>query len=296
MTEITAALVKELRDRTGAGMMECKKALVQSAGDMEAAVEWLRKSGLAKAVKRAGKTAAEGIIAIQGDPAGHSAAMVEVNCETDFVAKGEDFQSYARAVAGVVLAHRPKDLMALMAVPIEAGAAATVETRRQELSARIGENINVRRFSLMENPQGLVAHYLHGTRIGVLVEVVGGDSGLARDIAMHVAASRPVCVSEAQVPAQLLEKEREIYRAQAAESGKPANIIDKIVEGQVKKFVAESTLLGQPFVKDTEITVGKLLAGANAEVRRFERFEVGEGIERQTADFAAEVMAQVRGG
>jgi elongation factor Ts len=200
MTEITAALVKELRDRTGAGMMECKRALVQSAGDMEAAVEGLRKSGLAKAVKRAGKTAAEGIIAIRGDPAGHSAAMVEVNCETDFVAKGEDFQSYARAVAGVVLAHRPKDLGALMAVPIEAGTAATVEIRRQELSARIGENINVRRFSLMENPLGLVAHYLHGTRIGVLVEVVGGDAGLARDIAMHIAASRPVCVSDDQVP------------------------------------------------------------------------------------------------
>lgn len=295
MTEITAALVKELRDRTGAGMMECKKALVQSAGDIEAAVEYLRKSGLAKAVKRAGKTAAEGIIAIQADPAGHAAAMVEVNCETDFVAKGEDFQSYARAVATAILAHRPADLDALMAIPIEAQTSETVETRRQDLAARIGENINVRRFSVVDNPQGLVGHYLHGTRIGVLVDVAGGDAGLARDIAMHIAASRPVCVSEDQVPAQLLDKEREIYRAQAAESGKPANIVDKIVEGQIKKFVAESTLLGQPFVKDTQITVGKLLVGANAEVRRFERFEVGEGIEKQAADFAAEVMAQVRG-
>jgi elongation factor Ts len=293
--EITAALVKELRERTGSGMMECKKALVETGGDIEAAVELMRKAGLAKADKKAGRVAAEGLMVIERSADGREAAMVEVNCETDFVSKGEDFRGFAGAVATRVLEHRPADLDRLMESPLREGA--SVNQARLELIAKIGENINVRRFVRLQGPEGgVVGAYLHGTRIGVLVEMQGGSEELAKDVAMHVAASRPVCVDAADVPPELLAQERDIFKAQAAASGKPDNIVEKMVEGRIKKFLAEVTLLGQPFVKDPDKSVEKLLAESGAKVLRFARFEVGEGIEKKTGSFADEVMEQVRKG
>jgi elongation factor Ts len=291
MAEITAQLVKELRERTGAGMMECKKALTETGGDIEAAIEHMRKSGMAKADKKAGRTAAEGVIAIQGDA--KRLAMVEVNCETDFVAKGDDFQGMANAIAQRVLADKPADVDALMALPLDGGV--SVADTLKEKIAKIGENMTVRRFALFETTNGFLEFYRHGTRIGVVVEMEGGDAQLAKDIAMHVAASRPICVSAEQVSAETIEKEREIYTAQAAESGKPADIVAKMVEGRVQKFLKEVTLLGQPFVKNPDETVEKLLKNAGAKVVTFARFEVGEGIEKKKVDFAEEVMATARG-
>ncbi len=293
---ITAALVKELRERTGSGMMECKKALVETDGDIEAAIDLMRKAGLAKASKKAGRTAAEGIIVLEVAGDGSQGAMVEVNCETDFVAKGDDFQDFARKVIQRVVADRPADLAALLELPLEAGSDASVETARKALIAKIGENVNVRRFTLFEAAEGArVAGYLHGARIGVLVEVQGGDAALAKDIAMHIAATNPVAVDEDGVPEDVLAREKEIIAAQAAESGKPPEIVEKMIGGRLRKFISEVTLSGQPFVKDPETTVGKLLDKAGARVLRFQRFEVGEGIEKEEGDFAAEVMAQVRG-
>lgn len=289
--QITAALVKELRERTGAGMMECKKALVECQGDIEAAVELMRKSGAAKADKKAGRVAADGAIVVAADSA--TAAIVEVNSETDFVAKDENFKEFANAVAAVVLASRPSDVDALKDTLLANGS--TVEVSRQALIAKIGENINVRRFTIVEAADATVAHYLHGNRIGVVVAMKGGSEELARDVAMHVAASRPVCVSEDQVPADLLAKEREIFAAQAAQSGKPAEIIEKMVDGRIKKYLKEVTLLGQPFVKNPDETVAQLLKNAGAEVLQFVRYEVGEGIEKKQDNFAEEVMAQVKG-
>ncbi|MBI3344168.1 MAG: elongation factor Ts [Gammaproteobacteria bacterium] len=291
--EITAALVKELRERTGSGMMECKKALVEANGNIDAAADAMRKAGLAKADKKASRIAAEGLAVIQPSPDGKQAAMVEVNSETDFVSKGDDFKGFAAAIARRVLAGNPKDLESLLEMPLKAGDPASVNTARQTLVAKIGENINVRRFVRYET-QGVLGVYLHGSRIGVLVELQGGDAALAKDIAMHVAANKPVCVASADVPAELVAKEKEIFTAQAAESGKPAAIIEKMVEGRIKKFLAEVALLGQPFVKNPDITVEKLLQERSAKVIRFQRFEVGEGIEKKTENFAAEVMAQVR--
>ena len=291
--EITAALVKELRERTGSGMMECKKALVEANGNIDAAADAMRKSGLAKADKKASRIAAEGLVVIQPSPDGKQAALVEVNSETDFVSKGDDFKGFATAVVQQVLAGNPKDLESLLEMPLKAGDPASVNTARQTLVAKIGENINVRRFVRYET-QGVLGVYLHGSRIGVLVELQGGDAALAKDIAMHVAANKPVCVTSADVPAELVAKEKEIFTAQAAESGKPAAIIEKMVEGRIKKFLAEVALLGQPFVKNPDITVEKLLQERSAKVIRFQRFEVGEGIEKKTENFAAEVMAQVR--
>lgn len=293
MAQITAALVKELRERTGSGMMDCKKALQETNGDIEAAVETMRKSGLAKADKKADRTAAEGMIIVRQADDGRAVAMVEVNCETDFVSKGKDFQDFATAVAELVLRRDPRDLDALLAMPLQGDK--SVDQVRRELIAKIGENINVRRFARYTTQNGILSSYLHGGRIGVLVDLRGGDQQLAKDIAMHVAASKPICVSDDQVPAALLVKEREIYAAQAAESGKSANIIAKMVEGRVRKYLAEVTLLGQPFVKDTEQSVAKLLQAAQASVTAFQRFELGEGIERKSENFAEEVMAQVRG-
>lgn len=293
--EITAAMVKELRERTGSGMMECKKALQETNGDIEAAVEWMRKAGLAKADKKAGRIAAEGLIVVERSADGKEAAMVEVNCETDFVSKGDDFRNFAKAVAQRVLQSRPADLEALLAMPLQEEGEVSVNTARQELIAKLGENMNVRRFVRYQS-EGVVGFYLHGTRIGVLVDMVGGSEELAKDVAMHIAASRPVCVEEKDVPADMLAKEREIYAAQAASSGKPANIIEKMVEGRLKKFITEVTLLGQPFVKDPDKSVGDLLKAAGATVVRFERFEVGEGIEKKSGNFAEEVMEQVRKG
>ncbi len=291
---ISAAQVKELRQRTGCGMMECKKALVEADGDMDAAAEALRKSGLAKADKKAGRVASEGMIAVEVSGDGKTAVMVEVNSETDFVAKKQEFQDFVRAVAKRVMADAPADVEALMALPLNDGGESVDEARRG-LIATIGENINVRRFVRRESTGGALSSYLHGSRIGVLVEVEGGDADLARDVAMHIAASRPVCVDENEVPQEMLDKEKEIFSAQAEASGKPADIIEKMVSGRIRKFLGEITLLGQPFVKDPDQTVGKLLKGAGATVKGFDRLELGEGVEKKTENFAEEVMAQVQG-
>ncbi|MGD8828017.1 MAG: translation elongation factor Ts, partial [Gammaproteobacteria bacterium] len=255
------------------------------------AIEHLRKTGLAKADKKADRVAAEGRIDIATE--GGRAAMVEINCETDFVAGGDDFKSFSARVTGLVLAESPADPAALSELPLDGGE--TVEEARRALIAKIGENITIRRFQVFAGDADVIGHYLHGTRIGVVVEMKGGSEELARDIAMHVAASRPVCVAAEQVPAEMLEKEREIIRAQAQDSGKPAEIVEKMVEGRMRKYLGEVTLLGQPFVKDPDQTVEKLLKGAGAEVLAFARYEVGEGIEKQEGNFAEEVMAQVRG-
>lgn len=294
---ITAAQVKELRERTGSGMMECKKALVDASGDMEAAIEALRKTGLAKADKKASRVAAEGLVVIETGDDDKSAAIVEVNCETDFVAKKEDFQAFASAIAKRVLKDNPADLDALMAMPLNDADATTVEEARKALIATIGENITVRRFIRVESDNP-IASYRHGVRIGVLVEVADGDAALGKDLAMHIAAHdpRPVCVSEDQVPEEMIAAERDIFTAQARESGKPDDIIEKMISGRIRKFLGEITLLGQSFVKDPDQTVGKLLKGANASVVRFERVELGEGIEKKSENFADEVMAQVKGG
>jgi elongation factor Ts len=292
---ITASLVKELRERTGSGMMECKKALVETGGDIEAAIELMRKSGQAKAAKKAGRTAAEGIIVIKFSADGRTAAMVEVNCETDFVAKDDNFNSFADAVGERALISNATTVAELLEEPLHEGEDVTVNTAREALIAKIGENMNVRRFVRLSTDNGLLVSYRHGVRIGVVVEIEGGDENLGKDIAMHVAASNPVCVSADDVSPELLAKEREIFKAQALESGKPENIVDKIVEGRVRKYLSEITLLGQSFVKDPDITVEKLLAGADARVNAFQRLEVGEGIEKKQENFAEEVMAQVSG-
>jgi elongation factor Ts len=289
--QISAAAVKELRERSGAGMMECKNALVATEGDLEAALEHLRKSGAAKAAKKAGRIAAEGAVVIaEGDGA---AALVEVNSETDFAANEPNFVAFADAVARTVLKGRPADLAALSAAALD-GADESVEAARQNLVLKIGENISVRRFELRTTSAGRIGAYRHGKRIGVLVELTGGSQELAKDIAMHVAATNPVCVGEGDVPQALIEKEREIRLAQAANSGKPPEIVEKMIAGQMRKFIGEITLLGQPFVKDPDTTVGKLL-GKDAAVVAFTRFEVGEGIEKKEVNFAEEVLAQARG-
>jgi len=289
---ISATQVKELRERTGSGMMECKKALQEANGDMETAVELLRKSGLAKADKKAGRIAAEGLVIVELSADHKRAAVVEVNCETDFVAKKDEFQGYANKVAQCILTGSPDSLEALLAMPLQDGGV-SVDEARKELIAKIGENINVRRFTLVET-NGVLGAYLHGTRIGVLVEMKGGSEDLAKYIAMHIAASRPVCVNESEVSAELIQKEREIFAAQAEQSGKPADIISKMVDGRIKKFLAEVTLVGQPFVKDPETTVAKLLENAVATVLGFQRVELGEGIEKKSENFVEEVMAQAQ--
>ena len=291
---ITASMVKELRERTGSGMMECKKALQETNGDIEAAIEAMRKAGLAKASKKADRTAAEGQIVIRASADGQCAVMVEVNCETDFVTKGDDFQAFASQVADRILQERPADLPTLLGMAYDQNSDKSIDTARQELIARIGENINVRRFAILPS-HGTLGLYSHGARIGVVVDLAGGDDTLARDIAMHIAASKPAAIDENGVPAELLDQEKEVFAAQARESGKPADIIDKMVSGRIRKFLAEVTLLGQPFVKDPDQTVGKLLDQAGASVAAFSRFEVGEGIEKKTENFAEEVMAQVKG-
>ena len=287
---ITASLVKELRERTGAGMMECKKALVEADGDIDAAAEIMRKSGAAKADKKAGRVAADGAIKASVSADGTSAAIVEINSETDFVAKDENFQSFAEAVLEVVASQRPESVEALAALALADGR--TVEEARQALIAKVGENIQVRRFEILDS--GLpIACYLHGARIGVLVES-SADADLARDIAMHVAAVNPQFVDRDAIPAEFVDKEKAILIAQAESSGKPPEIIEKMIQGRLQKFLAEVTLLGQPFVKDPDVSVEKLLADAGAEVKSFVRYEVGEGIEKKVEDFAAEVASQLK--
>lgn len=291
---ITAALVKELRERTGSGMMECKKALVESNGDIDAAIEAMRKSGLAKADKKSDRVAAEGVIAIESTADNKQAVMLEVNSETDFVAKADDFIEFVNQVAKVALDTKPADLDALMASPLTAGGD-SIDTVRQSLIAKIGENIQVRRFALMSVEDGVIGYYRHGDRIGTMVSVSGGDMTLAKDVAMHVAASRPQAISAADLPVELLDKERDIVATQAKDSGKPEAIVEKMVEGRMKKFVNEISLLGQAFVKDPDLTVEKLLKQSDATVNEFSFYEVGEGIEKKEDNFAEEVMAQARG-
>ncbi len=290
---ITASQVKDLRERTGAGMMECKRALVETDGDIETAIENMRKSGAAKADKKAGRIAAEGLLRVETSDDGKKAAIVEVNCETDFVTKGDDFPNFVAAVAKVTLESQPADLDALLNTPMADGV--SVGESCKNLIAKIGENMNVRRFQLLENSDGIVANYLHGSRIGVVVSLNGGDEALARDIAMHIAATNPQSISADDIDAAVIEKEKEIFTAQAKESGKPDEIIEKMITGRIAKFLKEVTLLGQPFVKDPDQTVEKLLKASNATVVSFTRFEVGEGIEKKEENFAEEVMGQIKG-
>jgi elongation factor Ts len=290
---ISASMVKELRERTGSGMMECKKALVEAEGDMELAIENMRKAGLAKADKKSGRIAAEGIIGVQVSPDAKAVAIVDINCETDFVAKADDFVGFVNSVATALLNAHIETEEQLLAMPLEGGV--TVDEMRRGLISKLGENITIRRFEKYQTPEGGTACYLHGSKIGVIVELAVADGDLGKDIAMHIAASKPICVSEAEVAPELIEKEKEIFAAQAAESGKPAEIIEKMVLGRVSKFLAEVTLVGQPFIKDDKVTVGKLAASKGNQIIRFSRFEVGEGIEKKEENFAEEVMAQVRG-
>lgn len=290
--KITAAMVKELRERTGSGMMECKKALVESDGDLEKAVEQMRKSGLAKADKKSGRVAAEGLVCIKVSDDGKRAAMVEVNCETDFVAKGDDFTQFVESITEQLLASTSNQ-SDIMEMTLSCGN--SVEHLRRELIAKLGENINVRRSKQVASEAGFVGHYRHGDRIGVLVEMTGNDNSVGKDIAMHIAASNPACIDESGVSEELVAKERAIFVAQAEESGKPANIIEKMIVGRMKKFLGEITLNGQPFVKDPDTKVAQYLNQSSATVVNFCRFEVGEGIEKVEENFADEVMAQVRG-
>jgi elongation factor Ts len=292
--EITASMVKELRERTGSGMMECKKALQEAEGDIDIAIENMRKSGLAKADKKSGRVAAEGRVVIEISDDGKSAAVVEVNCETDFVSGGDDFLSFVTAIAKTALVNQPADIAALSEMTLE-GSSETIEEVRKTKIAKIGENMQLRRFELLKSEDGSFGSYLHGSRMGVLVEMVNGNDELIKDVAMHIAASNPMCVSESDVPAEVLEKEKDILRAQALESGKPADIVEKMLTGRVRKYLAEITLLGQSFVKDPDKTVETLLADDGATVNNFVRYEVGEGIEKKQENFADEVMAQLGG-
>jgi elongation factor Ts len=289
---VTAAMVKELRERTGAGMMECKKALVETDGDMDAAIEHLRKSGLAQADKKASRIAADGRIALAVN-ADHSAAvMVEINCETDFVAKDANFQAFANAVSANALTTGNDEVETLLATRVNGE---SLEQARQALVTKIGENVQVRRMARISGVQHIGA-YVHGGHIGVLVGIEGGNADLARDIAMHIAALNPEYVDVDDVPADVLAKEKHFLIEQAADSGKPADIIEKMVEGRIRKHLSSITLLGQDFVKDGDITVAKLLKQNGASVKSFVRLVVGAGIEKKVDNFADEVMQQVKGG
>lgn len=289
---ITAGMVKELRERTGAGMMECKKALTAAEGDIEKAIEEMRKSGQAKAAKRAGRVAAEGVILIKNSADNKEAVMLEINTETDFVSRDASFLAFANQVADIALREKATDVATLASTEFEKGK--TVEQTREAVVAKIGENIQLRRVIFMTT-KGALGAYVHSGRIGVLVDMEGGDVEFAKDIAMHVAAMRPEAVNAEGISAELIEKEKEIFTAQAAESGKPPEIIEKMVAGRIKKFLTEVSLEGQVFVRDGKKTVGELLKEKAAKVNSFLRFEVGEGIEKQTSNFAEEVKAAAQG-
>ena len=291
--QISASMVKELRDRTGAGMMDCKKALQEAAGDIDAAIDVMRKSGIAKAAKKAGRIAAEGTIVVKPDQTGNQAMILEVNCETDFVAKDENFQSFSSQLADTLLEQPGATADSAGELPLHNTGAQTVEDTRQQLVTKLGENISIRRFArLNKTPGGTLGIYLHGIRIGVIVDLSTDNPGLARDLAMHIAASNPLCVNEEDVAPQVLENERQIQLAQARQSGKPDEIIEKMVSGRIKKFLRENTLTGQAFVKDPDTSVAALLKANNVSVNGFIRYEVGEGIEKKADNFAAEVMQQ----
>jgi elongation factor Ts len=285
---ITAESVKQLRERTGAGMMECKRALVETHGDLDAAADLMRKTGMAKADKKASRVAAEGTVAIERS--GAHAVLIEVNCETDFVARGDEFQGFAKALAQAALTSTTDTVDGLLAA---VAGGTTLEEQRRALIAKIGENISVRRFVKLAAP-GALGTYIHGSRIGSLVALEGGDETLARDLAMHVAAVNPAYIDASEVPAAVLDKEREILTEQTKGEKKPPEIIAKMVEGRLRKYLAEITLLGQPFVKDPDTTVEKLVKKAGAKVVKFVRYEVGAGIEKKQDDFVGEVMAQVK--
>ena len=285
---ITASMVKELRDRTGAGMMECKRALVETDGDLDAAVEFLRKSGQANADKKSSRIAADGRVVVAAD--GDKAVVVEINSETDFVAKDENFIAFAESVAAVALESGTTDVAVLANNKVADGR--SVEEARTELVAKVGENIAVRRIESI-SADGVLASYTHGARIGAVVALDGGDETLARDIAMHVAASNPMYIDESGVPAETLQSERRILTEQAQDSGKPPEIVEKMIAGRINKYLKEITLLGQPFVKDPDVSIAKLLDAAGARVSAFVRIEVGEGIEKKQENFADEVMQQI---
>lgn len=292
MSNISAALVMQLRERTGAGMMECKKFLIATNGDIESAITEMRKAGQAKADKKADRVAAEGVVVIARSNDGRSAVMLEINSETDFVARDENFTGFANKASETALTSGATEVDALSSQTL-VGTSNTVEQARQELVAKIGENIKLRRIAKI-SCDGVIGIYMHGSRIGVMVALKNGEESLAKDIAMHIAASRPLVVNREQVSAEAIETEREIFTAQARESGKPQEIIDKMIEGRINKFVDEVSLIGQPFVKDPNTKVGQLLKEKGAEVLSFVRFEVGEGIEKKEDNFVEEVMAQVR--
>jgi elongation factor Ts len=287
-------MVKELRERTGAGMMECKKALTENGADIDAAIEAMRKSGQAKAAKKAGRIAAEGVVVIKIAEDGKRGVMLEVNSETDFVAKDAGFQGFAEAAAEQALATDVSDVVALSQAPMT-GTDGTVDQAREALIAKIGENVQLRRLVRFDRVEGVLCSYRHGVRIGVVVELEGGHEELGKDVAMHIAASNPMCIDASGVPAEALEKEKEIFRVQAQQSGKPEAIVEKMIDGRMRKYLEEVTLLGQPFVKDPDQRIEQLLKQAGAKVLRFSRVEVGEGIEKREENFADEVMAQVRG-
>jgi len=285
---MSASQVKELRERTGLGLLECKKALAAAGGDIEAAIEELRKSSGMKAAKKAGRTAADGVVAIKISDDGSFGVVVEVNSETDFVARDDNFLQFVQQVTDKAFDQRSSDVVAV--------AADEVEEARQALVQKIGENIGVRRIATVSADAGVVGGYVHGNnRIAVLVELKGGDQDLARDVAMHVAAVNPAVVAPENMPEELIAKEREIFTAQAQESGKPAEIIEKMIDGRIRKYLSENSLTEQPFVKDPDTTVGKLVKAAGADIVSFSRFEVGEGIEVEKVDFADEVAAQLKG-
>ena len=298
MTTISAALVKELRDKTSAGMMECKKALEATKGDIKLAIEELRKSGKSKVEKRAGRIASEGVVVLLADADSKNAMMVEVNSETDFVGRDESFLAFARAVGDTLWTSKIANLEALASQPLK-GQTQTVEDARQALISKVGENVLIRRMVAskpLANPASqTIGVYRHGERIGVIVELDVDNKELAKDLAMHIAASRPLVIAPENVPADLLEKEKEIYAAQAANSGKPKEIIEKMVSGKLKNFVNEVSLVGQPFIKNPDLTVGDMLVKSGAKVLAFYRFEVGEGIEKVEEDFAQAVMSQIQG-
>ena len=287
---ITAAMVKELRESTGAGMMDAKKALVENDGNMEAAVDWLRTKGLAKAAKKSGRTAAEGLVAVQ--VSGGKGVAVEVNSETDFVTKGSAFIDFVEALGALALKNKPESVESFVSQKLDSGE--TVDEAREGIIAKIGENISVRRVQIVSTDSGVLGAYKHGDRIAVLAVLSSEDAELAKDVAMHIAASRPECVSEDQLSSELLEREKAIFIEQAKESGKPDNIIEKMIVGRMKKFVNEVTLYGQAFVKDPDMTVGDLVKSKNSEVLSFVRYEVGEGIEKKEDNFVEEVMAQAQ--
>ena len=284
---ITAALVKELRERTGSGMMDCKKALTKTGGDLEAAIDLMRASGAAKAAKKAGRIAAEGLVSFKID--GNNGSIIEINSETDFVSKSDDFINFVSNLNDLALSTKSSDIEAFNTHTIDG---TSLETARENLVAKIGENVSIRRTTFVSG--GVVAGYQHGERIAVLVALEGGDEALAKDIAMHIAASKPECISEAELPADLIEREKAVFIEQARESGKPDDIIEKMITGRMKKFVNEVCLVGQPFVKDPDLTIGKLLANNNANITTFVRYEVGEGIEKAEDNFVEEVMAQAK--